>query len=74
MTFPEYRQSLSPGESDALQAFFEDFDTRCLLSKLDKNAMREDFERAILRLREDGLSLSYGPREHVCLSSLCLPV
>ena len=63
MTFPEYRQSLSPGESDALQAFFEDFDTRCLLSKLDKNAMRED-----------GLSLSYGPREHVCLSSLCLPV
>lgn len=57
MIFQSYREQLSDSDRTLLSAFFEDFNSRCLLSKLDKNTMREDFEKAILFYAEEGLSL-----------------
>ena len=48
MSFQKYCEGLSREEKTLLQGFFDDFSSRCLLSKLDKTAMREDFEQAIL--------------------------
>lgn len=57
MSFQKYYEGLSREEKTLLQEFFNDFSSRCLLSKLDKSAMREDFEQAILYFVEKGLPL-----------------
>ena len=54
--FTEYEASLPEGEKDSLEAFFQDFDSRCFLPKREKQKLKSDFEKALLYYAKEGLS------------------
>ncbi|MDO4564940.1 MAG: hypothetical protein Q4C04_04935 [Clostridia bacterium] len=55
--FDLFRQSLSEGERAALCAFFNEFDTHCLLPRSEKERLKTDFESALLRYKELNVDL-----------------
>lgn len=55
--FEEWVQAQSSEDQALLSDFFADFDSHCLLSKLEKQKMRQDFENAILYYLASGVTL-----------------
>ncbi len=55
--FEEYVIRLEPEEREKLEAFFSEFNLHCSMSFVEKTALRQDFERALLYYAKTGVSL-----------------
>lgn len=56
--FKEFMNKLNEEDKKLLDQFFASFNQHCLISKIDKNKIRLDFEKAILYYVEKGVSLN----------------
>lgn len=56
--FDLYLELLTDDELKEINSFFNDFNSRCLLSKFEKNKLRKDFENALMYYNDNNISVS----------------
>ena len=55
--FNDFLQRQSTEDVQLIKEFFADFNTHCLISKVETRKIRDDFEKAILYYAKIGVSL-----------------
>lgn len=53
--FNEYIETLSDADANELKQFFTEFDAHCLISPIEKNKLKSDFEKAIIYYINSGI-------------------